>query len=191
MILEQHESDLKSSCIEKGEVTEESVKCSIEAEDYLEIPMTLTEHMEEDEEIFRKLKIPWIPEGMQPVLERKYMDSKNENLQRSIKQYKHQIEYLHESNEGLVTANKILREYLEEVNSHYQELISVYKEALKRKRHTESLFTELKQNIQELTQQNEELTKRVADLEADHQKARSKAQALEGISLLAEAAKDL
>ena len=95
--------------------------------------MTLTEHMEEDEEMFRKIKIPWIPEGMQPVLEGKYMDSKNENLQRSIKKYKHQIEYLHERNEGLVTANKTLREDLEEVNSHYQELISVSKEDLKRK----------------------------------------------------------
>ena len=75
--------------------------------------MTLIEHMEEDEEIFRKIKIPWIPEGMQRVLEGKYMDSENENLKRRIKQYKHQIEYLHESNEGLVTANKRLREDLE------------------------------------------------------------------------------
>ena len=108
-----------------------------------------------------------------------------------MKQYKHQIEYLHETNEGLVTANKILREYLKEVNSHYQELISFSKEALKRKRQTESLFTELKQTIQELTQQNEELTKRVEDLEVDHQKARRKTQDLEGIALLAEAAKDL
>ena len=98
---------------------------------------------------------------------------------------------MHETNEGLVTANRSLREDLEEVNSHYQELISVSKEDLKRKRQTESLFTELKQTIQELTQQNEELTKRVADLEVDHQKARRKAQALEGIALLAEAEKDL
>ena len=97
----------------------------------------------------------------------------------SIKQYKHQIEYLHESNEGLVTANKRPREDLEEVNSHYQELILVSKEDLKRKRHTENQFTELKQTIQELTQQNEELTRRVADLEADHQKVRRKSQALE------------
>ena len=95
-------------------MAEKSVKCSIiEAEEYSEIPMTLTEHMEEDEEIFRKLKIPRIPEGVQLVLEGKYMDSENENLQRSIKKYKHQIEYLHESNEGLVTAKKILREDLE------------------------------------------------------------------------------
>ena len=143
MILEQHQNDLKSSYIQKGEVVEKSAKCSIEAEEYSEIPMTLIEHMEEDEENFRKLKIPWIPKGMQLVLEGKSIDSKNGNLHRSIKQYKHQIEYLHESNEGLVTANKILREDLEEVNSHYQELISVSKEALKRKRQIESLFTEL------------------------------------------------
>ena len=191
MILEQHQHDLKSSCIEKGEVAEKSAQCSIEAKEQSEIPITLTEHMEEDEEIFRKLKIPWIPEGTQPVLEGKYMDSENENLQRSIKQYKNQIEYLHESNEGLVTANRRLREDLEEVNSHYQELILVSKEALKRKRRTENLFTELKQTIQELTQQNEELTKRVEDFEADYQKARRKTQALEGIALLAEVAKDL
>ena len=153
--------------------------------------MALTKHMKEDEEIFKKLKIPWIPEGMQPIVEGKCIDSQKENMQRSIKQYKHKIEYLHESNEGLATTNKRLREDLEEVNSHYQELISVSKEALKRKRQTENQFTELKQTIQELTQQNEELTRRVAKLEEDHQKARRKAQALEGIALLAEAAKDL
>ena len=112
-------------------------------------------------------------------------------LQRNIKHYKYQIEYLQETNEGLVTANRRLREDLEEVNSHYQELITVYKEALKIKMHTQSLFTELKQTIQELTQQNGELTKRVEDLEAEHQKERRNTQALEGIALLAEVAKDL
>ena len=90
-----------------------------------------------------------------------------------------------------MTANKRLREDLEEVNSHYQELISVSKEALKRKRQTKNQFIELKQTIQELTQQNEELTIRVANLEAYHHKARRKSQALEGIALLAEATKNL
>ena len=90
-----------------------------------------------------------------------------------------------------MTANIRLREYLEEVNSHYQELIAVSKEALKRKRQTQSLYAELKQTIQELTQQNQELSKRVEDLEFDHQKERKKTQDLEGIALLAEAAKDL
>ena len=132
-----------------------------------------------------------MPEEMHPVSEGKCIDSENENLQRSIKQYKYQIQYLHETNEGLVTANRRQREDLEEVNSHYQELILVSKEALKRKRQTESLFTELKQTNQEMTQQNEELTKRVEYLEAEHQKARRKTQALEGIALLVEAAKEL
>ena len=80
-------------------------------------------------------------EGMHPVSEGKCIDSENENLQRSIKQYKYQIEYLHETNEGLVAANRRLREDLEEVNNHYQELIAVSKEALKRKRQTQSLCT--------------------------------------------------
>ena len=98
---------------------------------------------------------------------------------------------MHETNDGLATANMRLREDLEEVNSHYQELIVVSREALKRKRQTKNQFTELKQTIQELTQQNEELTRRIVDLEADHLKAIRKAQALEAIALLAEVAKDL
>ena len=146
--------------------------------------------MNEDEEIYKKLKIPWIPEGMQTISGDKCIDSEKENLQRSIKQYKHQIEYMHETNDGLVATNRRLREDLEEVNNHYQELIAVSKEALKIKRQTKNQFTELRKTIQELTQQNEELTKRVTDLEADHLKATRKAQALEGIALLAEATKD-
>ena len=49
----------------------------------------------------------------------------------------------------------------------------------------------LKQTIQDLQQQNEELTGKIADMEAYQLKARRKSQALEGIALLAEAAKDL
>ena len=98
---------------------------------------------------------------MHPVSKGKCIDLENDNLQRSIKQYKYQIEYLYETNEGLVAANKRLREDLEEVNSHYQELTTVSKEALKRKRQTQSMYAELKQTIQDLTQQNQELTKRV------------------------------
>ena len=98
---------------------------------------------------------------------------------------------MQETNAGLVIANKKLREDLEEVNSQYQELITVSREALKRKRQTERQVTELKQTIQDLQQHNEELTRKIADMETDQLKARRKAQALEGIALLAEAAKDL
>ena len=121
----------------------------------------------------------------------KCIDSKNQNLHSSIKQYKYQIKYLDETNEGLVIANRILREYLEEINSYYQELITFSKKYLKRKIQTQSLYIELKQTIQEITQQNQELSKRVEDLEADHQTARKNTQDLEGIARFAKAAKDL
>ena len=98
---------------------------------------------------------------------------------------------MQETNDGLVMANIRLREDLDEVNSHYLELIAVSKEALKRKRNTESQFTMLKQTIKDLQQQNEQLTRKMAEMEAEQLKARRKAQALEGIALLAEAAKDL
>ena len=77
------------------------------------------------------------------------------------------------------------------MNNHYQELIAVSKVALKRKRSTELQFAGLKQTIRNLQQQNEELIRRMTEMEAEQQKARRKAQALEGIALLAEAAKDL
>ena len=147
--------------------------------------------MEVDEEIYKKLKIPWIPDGMQTSTGDRCIDSERENLQRSIKQYKYQVEYMQETNDGLVIANRKLREDLQEVNSQYQELITVSREALKRKRQTKRQFTELKQTIQDLQQHNEELTRNTTDMETDQLNARRKAQALEGIALLAEGAKDL
>ena len=80
---------------------------------------------------------------------------------------------------------------MEEVKSHYEEFIIVSREALKRKRKTERQFIDLKKTIQDLQQHNEELTRRIADMETDPLKARRKAQALEGIALLDEAGKDL
>ena len=75
---------------------------------------------------------------MQTISGDKCIDSEKENLQRSIKQYKYQIEYMHEANDGMITANRRLIKYLEEINSHYQELITVSREALKRKRKTKN-----------------------------------------------------
>ena len=91
----------------------------------------------------------------------------------------------------MIIANRKLREDLEEVNDHYQELIAVSKEALKRKRNSDLQCAELKQTVRSLQQQNEELTKRMTDMEVEQQKARKKAQAVDGIALLEKAAKDL
>ena len=64
--------------------------------------------------------------------------SKTENLKKSVKQYKYQIGFLSETNDGLVMTNRILRGDLDDINTHYQELIAVSKDALKRKRQTQS-----------------------------------------------------
>ena len=73
----------------------------------------MTEQQQEDgEKYFKKLNIPWMPEGVSSFQERKCIDSKNENLRKSINEYKYQIYFLHGKNEGLVVENKILREYL-------------------------------------------------------------------------------
>ena len=98
---------------------------------------------------------------------------------------------MQEVNDGLMMANRRLREDLQDVNDHFQELTAVSKEALKRKRTTDLQCTELKKTIKDLQQENEELTKRISDMEEEHRRARNKFQALDGIDLLAEAAKDL
>ena len=87
--------------------------------------------------------------------------------------------------------NMRLREDLEDINTHCQELNVVSKEALKRKRQTQKNFEELNQKIQDLTQQNQELSRKVEDLETEQQRTRRKSQALEGITLLAEATKNI
>ena len=88
-------------------------------------------------------------------------------------------------------ANRRLREDLDDINTHYQELVVVSKEALKRKRQTQSQFEELNQKIQNLTQQNERLSKKIEDLEVEQQRTKRQSHALEGNALLAEAAKNL
>ena len=65
------------------------------------------------------------------------------------------------------------------------------KEALKRKRAIDLQCAELKQTVKGLQQQNEELTRRLEEMKAEQKRAKKKAQALDGIALLAEAAKDL
>ena len=86
--MKQH-SVITSFCAEKKKVAEPSTQCNFEVNESLGVPVAMTEQLEEDEEIFKKLKIPWILEEMHPISEGKCIDSENENLQRSIKQYKY------------------------------------------------------------------------------------------------------
>ena len=114
------------------------------------MPDISTNLLQEEEDIFRRLNIPWLPSGMQDASTEKAFDSEKENMQRTIKQYRPQMEYMQEVNDGLILANRILREDLQEVNEHYQELTAVSKEALKRKRTTDLQCIELKQTVRDL-----------------------------------------
>ena len=145
----KHHSVMLESCTGKEKIAVPSIQCNFEGVKSTDIPIVtkIFKHEEDDEEIFKRLNVPWLLEGTSLFQEGKCIDSENENLRKSLKHYKYQIEFLHETNEGLVIENKILREDLEEINSHYQELIVVSKEALKRKRKTQSLYVELKQTI--------------------------------------------
>ena len=98
---------------------------------------------------------------------------------------------MQETNDGLILANKRLREDLQEVNEHFQELMVVSKEALKRKRATDLHCVELRLIVENLQKQNEELTRRLAGMEGEQRRAKKKAQALDGLFLLAKATKDL
>ena len=87
--------------------------------------------------------------------------------------------------------NRRLREDLDYINTHYQELIAVSKEALKRKRQVQSQVEEVNQKVHSLTQQNEVLLKRIKSLETERKRNKKQSHDLEGIALLAEAAKNL
>ena len=134
----------------KDTVVNQSKETSIMGDRSQKVPVPVAEqHEENDEAIFKKLNIPWLYEEASSFQEGKFIDSENENLQKTVKQYKYQIDFLNETNEGLVMANRRLREDLEDINTHYQELLVVSKEALKRKRQTQSKFEELNQKIQD------------------------------------------
>ena len=87
--------------------------------------------------------------------------------------------------------NRGLIEELQDVNNHFQELTAVSKEVLKRKRTTNMHCTELEETVKSLQQENKKLTKKITNLEQEKKKAKRKTQALDGIALLAEAAKEI
>ena len=108
-----------------------------------------------------------------------------------MEQYKYHIGFLSETNDRLVMTNIRLREYLDDINTRYQELIAVSKEELKRKRETQSQAEGLNQKIRSLSQQNELLLKNIKSLEIEQDQSKKQSHALEGIAILAEAANNL
>ena len=70
-------------------MVEEKVPCEAETEENLSFPETPTELFPEDEEIYKRLNIPWHPNEMQTTTGNKTFYSETENLQRSVKQFKY------------------------------------------------------------------------------------------------------
>ena len=101
------------------------------------------------------------------------------------------MKYMKDVNDGLMMVNRGLIEELQDVNNHFQELTAVSKEVLKRKITTNMHCTELEKTVKSLQQENKKLTKKITNLEQEKKKAKRKTQALDGIALLAEEAKEL
>ena len=144
LLKEQQKDETKISYSENKLLMDENDPAETDNQENPSVHDTSTKLLPEDEEIFRKLNIPWLPSELQSTIGSKEFESEKENLQITIKQYKNQMEYMQETNDGLIIANRRLGEDLEEVNDHYQELIAVSKEALKRKRSTDLQCAELK-----------------------------------------------
>ena len=117
--------------------------------------------------IFKKLDILWLSNQESIMHGEVHMDSEIENLRKTLQQHKSQIEFLNETNDRLVMTNRRLREDLEDINAHYQELIIVSKEALKRKRQIQNQAEDLTQQIQNLSKQNEMLSNKVISLDME------------------------
>ena len=81
----KHHSMMLESCTSKGKIADPLIQCNFEGAESLDIPVTTTERQkEDDEEIFKKLNVPWFPEGASSFKEGKFIDSKKENLQKII-----------------------------------------------------------------------------------------------------------
>ena len=80
------------------------------------------------------LKPSEIDEDPPAHMEMMKLVSEVEVLKKSLQYFKEQNIYLNDSSEKLMIANRRLREDLEEIDARFQELITVSKEVLQRKR---------------------------------------------------------
>ena len=80
MLQEQQEGKIKASHSEKKVMVEENVPYEYETEENLIFPETPAELLPEDEEIYRRLNIPWLPNEMKSAAENKAFDLEKENL---------------------------------------------------------------------------------------------------------------
>ena len=99
---------------------------------------------------------------------------------REIDHFKIQNEHISQINDGLMKANKMLKQDLQEVNNNYAEFIQVVEEAVKRRKVMQE------QNVQ-LEKDKEELKKKLNHMQKELNRLQRNSHALDGLSTLAEA----
>ena len=127
----------RSDLLKQPQLTKEAPSVEVAGEENPRIVDTPTDLLIDDADIFKRLDIPWRLTDEQEAMTEKVIDTDKENLQKTVRQYRQQMTYMQDVNDGLMMANRRLREDLQDVNDHFQELTTVAKEALKRKRDTD------------------------------------------------------
>ena len=103
---------------------------------------------------------------------------------KEIEQFKLQNEHISQINGSLMQVNKMLKHDLQEINKKYLELVQVVEEAVKRRKIAKE------QNIQ-LIREKKEIEERLIEVQKEYNMIQNKADALDGIAVLAEAARRL
>ena len=85
MLKEQQKGEIEVSHSENKLMVDENVPYETETKENLSFHETPTELLPEDEEIYRRLNIPWLPKEVQSTAGNKAFDSEKENLQRTVK----------------------------------------------------------------------------------------------------------
>ena len=86
MLKEQQKEEMEYSYSENKLLMDENAPDGTNNQENLSVHGVYTGLLPEDEDIFRKLNIPWLPSELQNTIGGKALDSEKEKLQRTIKQ---------------------------------------------------------------------------------------------------------
>ena len=105
-------------------------------------------------------------------------------IKKSLQTYKEQTKFLQNINANLITANKRLREDLEEKETDYQKLLSMSKDILKEKRAIQKQYEHMKTQSKEVHNQME-------NKDVEFARLQKRSQVLSDLTILAKASKSL
>ena len=85
MLQEQQEAKIKGSYSKENAMVEENVPGKAESEEHVGFSENPTELFPEDEEIYKRLNIPWLPNEMQATAGNKAFDSEKREFTENCK----------------------------------------------------------------------------------------------------------